>query len=116
MRDISQSLQGDAKECFKHLQHESIKTWEEFSDIFLGFLGKRKSLDQVLSEFYSMKKQEGETMSSFNRRFANFYYSMLKEIQPIVGAVKLHYADDFDNDFIIIERNKIIKSSCYVPI
>ena len=95
MRDISQSLQGDAKECFKHLQHESIKTWEEFSDIFLGFLGKRKSLDQVISEFYSMKKQEGETMSSFNRRFARYYYIIPKEIQPLEGVAKLHYVTTF---------------------
>ena len=36
MRDFSQSLQGDVKEWFKHSQLESIKTWEEFYDIFLG--------------------------------------------------------------------------------
>ena len=59
---FSQSLQGDVKEWFKHLQPESISTWEEFSEIFLKFWGKRRSLDQILSKFYSMKKQEGETI------------------------------------------------------
>ena len=35
MRVFSQYLQGDVKEWFRNLQPESIKTWEEFSDIFL---------------------------------------------------------------------------------
>ena len=78
MRNFSQSLQGDVRGWFKHLQHESIKTREEFADIFLGFWGKRRSLDQVISEFYSMKKQEDETLSSFGKRFANFYDNMPK--------------------------------------
>ena len=75
---FSQSLQGDVKEWFKHLHPKSIDTWEGFFDIFLKFLGKRRSLDQILSKFYSLKKQEGETMSSFNMRFASFYYNMPK--------------------------------------
>ena len=90
MRDVFQSLQGDVREWFNHLQPESINTQEEFSDIFLKFWGKRRSLDQVLSDFYSMKKQEGETMSSFNMRFnASFYYNMPKEIQPLESTAKL---------------------------
>ena len=35
MRVFSQSLQGYVKEWFKHLQAESISTWEEIFDIFL---------------------------------------------------------------------------------
>ena len=80
MRFFSQYLQGDFNEWFKHLHLESISTWEEFSDIFLNFWGERRPLDQIISEFYSLKKQEDETMSSFNRRFARFYFNMPKEI------------------------------------
>ena len=79
MRDFSQSLRGDAKEWFKHLQPQSINTWEEFSCTFLKFWGRRRSLDQILSEFYSLKRVEGEAISSFNRRFVIFYYNMPKE-------------------------------------
>ena len=39
-----------------------------------------------------MKKHEGETMSSFNRRFSSFYYNMPKEIQPLEGVSKLIYS------------------------
>ena len=66
--------------------------------MFLGFWGERRSLDQIISEFYSMKKHEDETMSSFNRSLARFYYSMPKEIQPLEGVAKLHYASVFAPD------------------
>ena len=98
MRAFSQSLQGNVRKWFRHLQPRSITTWEEFSHTFLGFWGERRSLDQILSEFYSMKKHEGETMSSFNRRFASFYYNMSKEFQPLKGVMKLHYAFVFPLD------------------
>ena len=42
-----------------------------------------------------MKKHEGEIMSSFKRRFASFYYNTPKEIQPLEGDAKLHYASIF---------------------
>ena len=45
-------------------------------------------------------------MSSFNRRFASFYYSIPKEIQPLVGVAKLHYEDVFDNDFTLLLRER----------
>ena len=34
MRAFTQSLQGDAKESFKHLRPKSVNTWEEFSCTF----------------------------------------------------------------------------------
>ena len=34
-------------------------------------------------------------MSSFNRRFASFYYNMAKEIYPLENATKLYYATTF---------------------
>ena len=109
MRGFSQSLQGNVKEWFKHLHPESIDTWEEFYDIFLRFRGKKRSMDQVLLEFYSMKKQEGETMPSFNKRFARFYYNRPKEIQPLEDAAKFYYASTFHSEFsfLLLERNSV---------
>ena len=62
MRVFSQSLQGNVKKWFRQLQCRYITTWEEFSQTFVGFWGERISLDQILLEFYSMKRHEGETM------------------------------------------------------
>ena len=56
MRDFAQSLQGYVKEWFKHLQPKSISAWEEFSCTFLKFGGRRRPLDQILLDFYSLKR------------------------------------------------------------
>ena len=69
MQDFTLSLQGDAKVWFKHLQPKSINTWEEFSCTFLKFWGRIRPLEQILSEFYSLRRHEDEAISSFNRRF-----------------------------------------------
>jgi hypothetical protein len=56
MRAFSQSLKGDTKDWFKHLQPEIISSWEELKNVFLKFWGKKKSLDLQLTEFYALKK------------------------------------------------------------
>ena len=76
--DFSQYLQGRVKRWFRHLQPESIDTWEEFSYVFLDFWGENRSLNRELSEFCSMRKREGEPTSSFNKRFVSFYFGMPK--------------------------------------
>ena len=54
-----------------------------------------------------MKRHEGETMSSFNRRFASFYYNMSKEIQPLEGVPKLHYASIFPPELSLLLLGRI---------
>ena len=116
MRDFAQSLQGDVKEWFNHLKSQSIKTWGEFFYTFLKFWGKRRAMDQILSEFYSMKKQEGETMLSFNRMFASFYYNLPKEIQPLEDAAKLYYASTFLPEFyfLLLERKSVTLQHLFI--
>ena len=80
MRDFSLSLQGDAKFWVKHLQPKSINTWEELSCTFLRFWGRRRPLEKILSEFYSLRRHEGEAISIFNKIFTRFYYHMPKEV------------------------------------
>ena len=116
MRSVSQSLQGDVKDWFKHLHPKSINTWEEFHDMFLKFQGKRRSIDQILSEFYSMERQEDETMPSFNMRFSSFDYKMPKEIQPFENAAKLYYASTFSPklSMLLLERQPITLQQMFV--
>ena len=45
-----------------------------------------------------MRKRKGEATSSFNKRFVSFYYGMPKEIHPLEGAMKLHFASVFPPD------------------
>ena len=63
-------------------------------------------MNQILSEFYSLKRHEGEAMSSFNRRFASFYYNMPKEVQPLENVAKIYYAATFPPELslLLLER------------
>jgi hypothetical protein len=105
MKAFSQSLKGDTKKWFKHLQPETISSWEEPSSVFFKFWGKKKSLDLQLIEFYVLKGKSNETISTFSIRFSNIYYDLPKEIQPIEAAAMLQYATTLHSDlsFLLME-------------
>ena len=106
MRAFTLSLQGDAKVWFEHLQPKSISTWEDIFCIFLRFWGRNRPLEQILSDFYSLRRHEGEAISIFNRRFTSFYYSIPKEVQPLKNAAKIYYVAAFPPDLslLLLER------------
>jgi hypothetical protein len=76
MRAFSQSLQGDAKAWFRHLQPQSISSWDELREAFRRFWGEKKSWDLLLSEFYAMRRMKDETISNFSRRFHSHHISI----------------------------------------
>jgi hypothetical protein len=116
MRNFSQSLQGEAKEWFRHLQPESIISWDEMREAFLRFLGERKPWDLLLSYFYAMRRMKDETISSFSRRFASLYYKIPKDIQPPKGTTKLYYATNFHPDlfFLLLERRYVTLQQMFI--
>ena len=63
-------------------------------------------MEQILSEFYSLRRHEGEAISSFNKRFASFYYNMPKEVQPLENTAKIYYATTFPYELslLLLER------------
>ena len=100
MRAFSQSLQGDAKAWFRHLQPHSISSWDELREAFRRFWGERKSWDLLLSEFYAMRRMKYETISNFSRRFASLYYKLPKEVQPPEVVAMPHYVTTFNQTYI----------------
>ena len=63
-------------------------------------------MEQMLSEFYSLRRHEGEAISSFNRRFARFYYNMAKEFQPLENAAKIYYATTFPPEMSLLRLER----------
>jgi hypothetical protein len=63
-------------------------------------------LDLQLTEFYALKRQSNETISTFSRRFSSIYYNFPKEIQPTEVVAMLHYATTLHPDlsFLLMER------------
>ena len=55
-------------------------------------------------------------MSSFNRRFASFYYNMPKEIQPLENAAKIYYATNFPPQLalLLLERKSVTLQHVFI--
>ena len=55
-------------------------------------------------------------MSSFNMRFARFYYNMPKGIQPLENDTKLHYADTFPPELslLLLERKSVTLQHMFI--
>jgi hypothetical protein len=106
MRAFSQSLKGNTKDWFRHLQPDTISSWEELKNVFLKFWGKKKSLELQLAEFYALKWQSNEAISIFSRRFSSIYYKLPEEIQPTEAAAMFHYTTTLHPDlsFLLMER------------
>ena len=59
-------------------------------------------MEKMLLEFYSLRRHEGEAISSFNKIFVIFYYNMPKEVQPLENAAKIYYAASFPPDLSLL--------------
>ena len=73
-------------------------------------------MEQILSEFYSLRRDEGEEISNFNRRFASFYYNMPKEVKPLENTAKIYYATTFPPDLslLLLERKSTTLQQMFV--
>jgi hypothetical protein len=109
MRAFSQFLQRYAKAWFRHLQPQSISSWDELREAFRRFWGEIKSSDLLLSKFYAMRRMKDETISNFSRRFDSLYYKLPKEVQPPKVATMVHYVTTFQSNlsFLLMERKSM---------
>jgi hypothetical protein len=103
---FTHSLVGEVKRWFRDLPVESITSWTDFHDVFLYKWAERKSHHQYLSEFYTTKRRNDETIMKFNRRFENLYHNIPVEIRPSEAVAKVYYAlaHHLDLAFYLRER------------
>jgi len=59
-----------------------------------------------MTEFGSLKKKNGESVSDFSRRFNKMYNKIPAEIKPIEASAKISYANAFDPDFCLLLRER----------
>jgi hypothetical protein len=82
MRVFVQSLDGDVRKWFRGLAPRSIAGIEALDNVFLRQWGDRKDYIYYMTEFGSLKKQEGESVSDFSKRFNKMYNKIPTEIKP----------------------------------
>jgi hypothetical protein len=84
----------------------SIVGIEALDDAFLRQWGDKKYFMYYITEFGSLKRKEGESVSDFSKRFNKMYNKIPAEIKPTKASAKITYASAFDPDFCLLLRER----------
>jgi len=106
MRVFVQSLDGEARKWFIELPHRSITEIEALDDAFLNQWGDRKDQLYYHTEFGNLKRENGESLPDFNKRFNHTYSKIPAEVKPTPTSTKLTYAYAFDSYFCLLLRER----------
>jgi uncharacterized small protein (DUF1192 family) len=106
MRVFVQSLDGEVRKWFRGLAPGSIAGIEALDNVFLRQWGDRKDFMYYMTEFGSLKKMEGESVSDFSKRFNKMYNKIPAEIKPSEASAQISYAGAFDPDFCLLLRER----------
>jgi hypothetical protein len=106
MRVFVQSLDGEARKWFRGLTPGSIAGIEALDDAFLRHWGDKKDFLYYITEFGSLKRKEGESVSDFSKRFNKMYNKIPTEINPTETSAKITYASAFDPEFCLLLRER----------
>ena len=98
-RVFVQSLDGQARKWFKELPAGSVVGTEALDDIFLKHWGERRDHLYYIIEFSNLKRENGDFVSNFTKRFNNMYSKIPTEIKPTDTSARITYANVFDFDF-----------------
>jgi hypothetical protein len=106
MRVFIQSLDGEVRKWFRGLAPGSIAGIEALDSAFLRQWGDRKDFMYYMTEFGSLKKMEGESVSDFSKIFNKMYNKIPAEIKPSEASAQISYAGAFDPDFCLLLRER----------
>jgi hypothetical protein len=106
MRVFVQSLDGEVRKWFRGLAPGSIAGIEALDSAFLRQWGDRKDFMYYMTEFGSLKKMDGESVSDFSKRFNKMYNKIPAEIKPSEASAKISYASAFGPDFCLLLRER----------
>jgi len=79
---------------------------EALDDSFIRHWGDKKDFLYYITEFESLKRKEGESISDFSKRFNKMYNKIPIEIKPTETSTKITYASDFDPKFCLLLRER----------
>jgi hypothetical protein len=107
MRVFVQSLDGEVRKWFIGLTPGSINGIQDLDDVFLREVGGiKKNFMYYITEFISLKRKEGESVSDFSKRFNKMYNKIHVEINPTKAFAKITYASSFDPDLCLLLRER----------
>jgi hypothetical protein len=106
MRVFVQSLDGEVRKWFRGLTLGSIARIEALDDAFPRKWGDKNDFMYYITEFGSLKRKEGESVSDFSKRFNKMYNKIPAEIKPTEASAKITYSSAFDPNFCLLLRER----------
>jgi hypothetical protein len=80
----------------------SIGRIESLDDVILRHQGDKKDFLYYITEFGALKREEGESVSDFSKRFNKMYNKIPIEIKPSKTFAKITYDSAFDPKFCLM--------------
>ena len=107
MRMFVHSLDGEVRRWSRELPTSSITLIEELQDVFMRKWGDTKDHTCYITEFRALRRKKDETIADFSKKFNKMYGRIPTEIKPSETSVKLTYANAFDHEFSLLQRERI---------
>ena len=82
MRLFVQSLDGEVRKWFRGLTPYSIIGIEALDEAFLEQWGDRRDYMYYITKFGDLRRNNGDLVSDFTKRFNNMYNNIPREIKP----------------------------------
>ena len=89
MRVFVQNLDGEARKWFRELPPGSIVDIKALDEAFLKHWGDKKDLLYYHTEFGNPKRENGESLPDFNKRFDRMYSKISAEVKPTPTFAKI---------------------------
>jgi hypothetical protein len=95
-RIFVQSLDGQARKWFKELPANSVTGIEQLDEVFLKHWGERRYILYYISKFGNLRRENGELVLDFTKRFNKMFGKIPAEIKPTDASTKITYSSAFD--------------------
>jgi len=96
----------EARKWFREQAPRYITDIKALDDTFLKHWGDKKDLLYYHTEFGNLKRENGELLSDFNKRFNLMYSKIPAKVKTTTTSAKLTYANAFDSDFCLQLRER----------
>jgi hypothetical protein len=99
-------LDGQDRKFFKELPANSMAGIEKLDEVFLQHWGERRGFLYYSSEFRNLRKEDGDSVSDFIKRFNRMFNKIPAEIKPSDASTKITFFASFDPYFCLILRER----------
>jgi hypothetical protein len=101
-----QSLDGQAQKWFKEIPTNLVTGIEQLDEVFLKQWGERRDILYYIFKFGNLRREDGESVSDFIKRFNRMFGKIPAEIKSSDASTKTTFSATFDPYFCLILKER----------